>query len=255
MTDVLTYYGGKAKQDSVPKMLVISPIEEKELWRIRKRSPRARELLVKKYICFAFRAASKYKGPRLTHDDAVSAANAGMMEAMSRYDPKKSKAHFTTYCALFMRRHLINALIATYPVHVSDRLRKKDAALEKDPDGPGPKLKPGDPATIEELFERLTVVPESDIVALHEKTEEAPAMPYEGANPADEAETSLLPEELRAGVREALNTLERQVIKARYYTTPPESFDSLGDRLGQTKIHLREVHDLAIVKLRRWLNK
>ena len=96
MTDVLTYYGGKAKQDSVPKMLVISPIEEKELWRIRKRSPRARELLVKKYICFAFRAASKYKGPRLTHDDAVSAANAGMMEAMSRYDPKKSKAHFTT---------------------------------------------------------------------------------------------------------------------------------------------------------------
>ena len=113
---LLTYYGKGT--DKVPTMLVMTKAQELAAWKARKRSPRAREKLVRKYICYAFKLASKFKGPRLDHDEAVSAANAGMMEAMERFNPKGG-AHFTTFSAMFIRRHLINALIQTYSLKIN----------------------------------------------------------------------------------------------------------------------------------------
>ena len=249
----LTYYGGKSITDSVPPMIDLTHAEELELWRKRRRSAKARNLLVRRYIPWAFKWADKYKGPRLEHDDAVSAANAGMMEAMERYAPKKGA--FTTFSAVFIRRHLINALVSSYPVHVSDHIRKKYAAILSDPKAKSP-LKPGEAKTIDEVFDRLTQSEGYDTLALmFEKQEDAPATPFESPSPADEAEESLLPKELRAGIREALTRLERTVIHARYYVQPAESFDALGLRLGKTKIRLREVHDMALVKLKRYMQR
>lgn len=253
MACLLTYYG--KGQDSVPPMVVISKKDELELWRIRRRSPRARDLLVRKYLCLAFKQASKFTGPRLEHDEAVGAANAGMMEAMDRFDPKGGSP-FASFCFTFIRRHLIDALVATYPVKVSDHVRKKYAAAVKTGNKKKLGLKAGEPGTIDEVFSRMSpLLPDLDLTAMTAKNEDGPSAPYEAPNPAEESELSSLPGEVRKGMKEALTRLERTVIFARYYKTPAESFDDLAARLGKTKISLREVHDLAIVKLRKYLEK
>lgn len=250
---LLTYYG--VGQDRVPPMLTMTKAEELELWRIRRRSPRARELLVRKYLCLAFKRAAAFHGPRLSQDDAVSAANAGMMEAMDRFNPKGGSP-FASFCFTFIRRHLIDALVATYSVKVSDKTRRKFAEISEKPNGKKAKaLKDGEATTIEEVFSRLSKTEGLDkISSLHTKQEDAPASPYEASSPADDVETSSLPEEIREGIK-TLEPIERRVLMARYYTSPAESFDALGKRLGKTKMFLREVHDEALVKLRKYMQK
>jgi RNA polymerase sigma factor (sigma-70 family) len=236
-------------------MIELSKAEELELWRIRKRSARARDLLTRRYLAWAFKWSGKFKGPRLHHNDAVSAANAGLMEAMSRYDPfEPGASHFTTFSALFIRRHLINALIDSYPVKLSDHVRKRLAMIKDDKEAQEVQRKLGEAATLEEAFEKLGAVPDFDVSSMHEKQEDAPSAPYEAPNPADETEISSLPAEVKKGIK-TLKLIERRVILARYYTIPAESFDALGVRLGRTKVFLREVHDEALVKLRRYMQK
>ena len=104
------------------------------------------------------------------------------------------------------------------------------------------------------MFDRLSKSPDFDLSVLFEKQEDAPATPFEGSNPADDAEKTLLPQEMLEGLA-TLSPIERKVMKARYYVSPPESFDALGRRLGKTKVFLREVHDEALVKLRRYMAK
>jgi RNA polymerase sigma factor (sigma-70 family) len=246
---MMTYYGGRHTTDSVPPMIHLTKQEEADAWRKRRRSAKARNLLTRRYLCFAFKAASRFTGPRLAHDDAISAANAGMMEAMERFKPEGG-AHFTTFCTLFIRRHLINALVDSYCIRVSDHVRKKFAAALKSKK----KIvfKDGEPGSIEELFARLSTSTDVDISQMTTKAPDAPATPFEASNPAQDAEESSLPDELKEGIS-TLEPIERKVIKARYYTFPPESFDALGVRLGKTKIFLREVHDEALVKLRKYM--
>lgn len=248
----LNYYGRNAPP---PDRLFLEKAEEAELWRIRRRSVRARDKLTRAYLCLSFKLASKYKGPRLEFDEAVGAANAGLMEAMGRYNHLNKKGtSFACFSVMFIRRHLINALIASYPVKVSDHVRKRYAEILKDKNTKK-KLKEGEALTIEEVFERLSQTSEFDLAQLFEKQEDAPSTPYEASSPADDCELDALPEELREAIHVALTPLERKVMVARYYRTPVISFDALGRKLGVTKIRLREAHDEALVKLRRHMQK
>lgn len=247
----LNYYG---KNQKPPERIFLDKQEELELWRIRKRSERARNLLVRAYLILPFSMAGKYKGPRLEFDEAVGAANAGMMEAMSRYNHLNKKGtSFACFAVMHIRRHLINALVSTYSLRISDHVRKKYAAIEKN--AKKVIFKDGEAKTIEEVFTRLAQVSEFDLAQKFEKQEDAPSTPFEASSPADDAELSALPEELQTAIRKALVPLERRVVIARYYRTPVESFDALGRRLGVTKVRLREAHDVALVKLRKWLKK
>jgi RNA polymerase sigma factor (sigma-70 family) len=250
----MNYYGKGV--DTVPPMIEIPLTEEMELWRIRKRSPRARNLLTRKYLCLAFKLAGKFKGPRLEFDEAIGAANAGLMEAMSRYNHlNKTGTNFACYSVMFIRRHLINALVATYPVKVGDRLRKKYAANEGNEEERLKNERLGEAQTIQEVFARLSRSPEFDITSMFEKPMDAPGVPFEAESPADCVENSSLPEELQEGIDKVLSPLEQKVIKARYFKLPALSFDDLGKKLGKTKIALREAHDEALVKLRRYMKE
>ncbi len=250
---LLTYYG---LNQPPPTPEPMTPAEEKAFFvQYRKRKTgRVRDLLVRRYLCWAFGLAKRYKGPRLNFDEAISVANEGLMEALNGFNPHKG-FRFTTYATFTVRRKLIEAIVNTYPVHVSDHLRKKwrlneaaDALSEK-------VVTEGDePRTLEEFFARLGEQSEVDIALLHERPEDSPFVPAPSESPADELEALSLPIEVKRAVR-SLTTIQRAAITARYYTDPPESFESIGRRLRVSKNRVREEFSIALVRLRRVFKK
>lgn len=252
---MLTYYG--KPDQGPPEQLVLTAEEELKLFRVGRRSKQfgsARDKLVRRYLPWAFKIAAKLKGPRLDFDEAVSAANAGLMEAIEGFDARRPGARFIVYSTMIIRRHVINALIATYPVKISDHLRKKFAERAKlSPEELEKILTVGEPRTLAELFERLTEVADFDVNLLFAKQEDAPFMPCESVSPSDSCECAAIPVELERAFYTELSALERDAIRSRFYTTPPESFEKIARRLGKSKTSVREAHDEALVKLRQCL--
>ena len=249
---MLSYYGNETPPPSPSAM---TRDEEHALfvaYRKRRTAP-VRDRLVRQYLCWAFGMASRFKGPRLCFDEAVGVANEGLMEALNDFDPSLG-FRFTTYAAWAVRRKLIRAIVNTYPVHVSDHVRKKWrlAAPAKDA---GQMLKDGaEPRTFEEFFDRLGETADADIAQLHEQPVDAPFAPAPGESPADLAELGSREEALAKALLK-LTPLERKVIEARHYRGAPESFQDIARRLRVSKSSARDAYDTALVRLKKFFSK
>ena len=176
------------------------------------------------------------------------------MEALNGYDPALG-FRFTTYATWIVRRKLISELVSTYPVKVSDHVRRKWRELEESPETLAKKMAgENEPSTVEEFFERLGETSDVDISQLHERPEDSPFVPCELASPSDSADTSNLTEEVRVAVK-ALSPLEQKVILSRHYREPAESYVSIARRLHVSKSSAREAYEMAVTKLRRHFHK
>ena len=246
----LDYYGGKPNNPP-PDKLELTRDQELILWRTRgKGRAKAREQLVKAYLPWAFKMASKMKGPRLQFNDAVSAANAGLMEAMGGFDVEKGY-RFTTYSAFIIRRHVMDALLATYPVRTPDRLRRKLG----DPDLKAEDVKAGDPKSLTELFDRLSKSTIFDLEALLEANKDLPCLPQSIESPSEAYEMKQLSEELTNALQEALSELERHIIMRRHYRTPPQPVKAIGKEFRLSKDTVQRIHGEALQKLKAYLSK
>jgi RNA polymerase sigma factor (sigma-70 family) len=211
----------------------------------KRKTAKDREMLVRQYLCWAFHIACRYKGPRLEFDEAVSVANEGLVEALNRYDPSRG-FRFTTYAFFIVRRKLVNAILATYPVRVSDHVRKSLRGVEPEAEAAA-LCGQGEPRTLDEIFERLG--------------EGYPSNELEGAseepNPGQAAELSDREKTLQTTLSAALETLgefERELVMSRSYRPRKESYDSLARRFHLSKTTIRDTYELALVKLRRQFN-
>jgi RNA polymerase sigma factor (sigma-70 family) len=263
------YYG---KQENPPNRLDIPEKEEKKLWTLCKKGDmKAKEKLTLKYLCFAFSVASKLKGPRLSHEEATAAANEGLMEAMSTY--RWSKGKFIVHCYWPIRRHVIEALLATYPVKVGSHLRKKLRKQKFD----GIEVDENDePKSLPDIFSRLSqrsLLNENYSAIIYEQEQEQGggnedklnieevvwnATPdYDGQSPAPTQEVEAKDVSLR--VREfisssALDKYERAALIGRHYQEPVPSFEILAKRLHVAKKKIRASYDSALVKLKIHFN-
>jgi len=264
------YYG---TSENPPDQIVFAPGEEKILWRAYRKSGDVEALrkLVLRYLPYAFSIASKFKGPRLSFEDATSAANAGLMEAISTFVPSKGK--FIVYCYWPIRRHTLEALLATYPVKLGSRMRKN--IRKKDLSGNN--------SDLNEAFARLgtytplqsgdtsvgysqgagTVVKDSQSV---DHVHWSPVVQALGPQPTADVE-DFAPSHVEAVERadEALEVrhfietdvftaIERAVLKARHYVEPPEGLEHLAKRLNQPKRKLSLAYDSALLKLKTRFN-
>lgn len=264
------YYGNTINPPDMPEL---SPAEERRLFRLYRKTKdaKAKDLLVRRYLCWAFSIATKLKGPRLSHDDAISAANEGLVVAIDKFKPGLNN-RFTTYAYLVVRRHVIEALLATYPVTVSAHLRKKLKKVDK-PDGH--LTEKGDPRTLEELFERLGQSVEYDAQQVssfkqllwseRDKLPEELDHPNKAKAVAGEKDFEESPAEAvdradeSAEVRNFIDNgefsdLEREVLLARHYREPVESFESVSIRLHVAKKRIRLSYESALVKLKTRFN-
>lgn len=251
----LSYYGAGAPP---PKPVAMSRDEEKAMFLryYARRTAKTRDLLVRHYLCWAFDMAAKFKGPRLVFDEAISVANEGLMEALEGYNPKLG-FRFTTYAAWTLRRKLIEALLSTYPVRVSDHVRKQWRELSETPETLAAQMAGGpddEPRTFSEFFERLGESSDVDLTQLHARPEDSPFMPAEAEDPSAVLEASDLTDETKKAIR-TLSSLEQKIIRARHYQEPPESYISIAHRLHISKSSARDTYDVALVKLRRYFTE
>lgn len=241
------YYG---KENYLPPGDDLTKEQEARCWSIRRRSAKARDQIVRQYLPFAFKMACKMSGPRLPKDEAISAANAGLMEAIEGYD-HTSGTKFLVYGFTIIRRHLINALVATYCVKVTDKLRKR----YNNPDaGKLQKLVlAGEPKTLEELFERLSEAAPFDVTHLFERQEDAPFMPAEEVSPDEAFDDSTLSGELREAMNKTLFPSEKTIVQLRYFKSPPVSFEKIARKLHVSKVKVKAQAESAMAKLRAYM--
>jgi RNA polymerase sigma factor (sigma-70 family) len=115
------YYAG---QDVEPQRLTAE--EEKSLFNelaLDKGNEKVRERVVRAYLCFALSQAKKdFRGRSfnasqkagLSFDDAISAANYGLMQAIDRFDPSNG-ARFTTYAGWWIKKARYSAHVVSVP--------------------------------------------------------------------------------------------------------------------------------------------
>ena len=132
-----TYYTG---QDVLSVRL--TKAQEKELFLALKASPddpKVVEKIVVSFMAFSLRQARKDMGMRssearqkvgLSEDDAISAANLGLMEAIRRFDPTRD-IRFTTYAGWWIKKYLAEARYSAHAIKVSSSDRKLYSVFAK----------------------------------------------------------------------------------------------------------------------------
>jgi RNA polymerase sigma factor (sigma-70 family) len=247
---------GRAEQGyyprGVPDMVQLSSEAEKDLFLkySSRRTKKTRELLVRKYLCWSFKLATKMCGPRLEPDDAISAANVGLMEAIETFDANRG-TRFTTHSYLIIRRHLIEALVGTYPVHVSQHVRKKMKAA---PISSAPAEIDEDPRSLDELFSRLGEGSVFEIAEMFERPDEVTSVGSSPEHPAELVDRNMILPAIRLFVDTKLTGLERKVFTARHYRDPAVPFEILCTRLKTTKFAVREAYRSALKKVQKKFN-
>lgn len=233
----------------VPDMLSMTADEEKALFVAysKRKTKKVREQLVRKYLCWSFKLANKMCGPRLEPDDAISAANVGLMEALETFDVSKG-SRFTTHSYFVIRRHLIEALVGTYPVHISQHIRKK---MKTQPVSTVETQTDEDPKSLDELFERLGETTDFQMAEMFERAEDCTSISPESSTPAEQADRKETLEKIRAFVDTELTSIEKKVFLARHYRDPAVSFETLCRRLKTTKFAVREAYRSALKKAQK----
>lgn len=248
----LSYYGTNAPPPTPPPMT--REVEVATFLRYKRhRNAKDREALLRQYLCWAFDAAAKFKGKRLDFDEAIAVANEGLREALEKFDPKKG-FRFTTYAAFAIRRKLIEAVVNTYPVKVSDHIRKKWRNAIVSPEDLATQLIDNEPRTSKEFFERLGETGEVDLSEVYDRPADSPFMPSPESSPADQFEARSLPAEVRTAVWR-LPRIEREAVRSRHYREPGESYEAIGERLGISKQQAKKAYESALVKLQKYFKK
>lgn len=93
----------------------LTTAQELELFSVYRKYRTAKKLdvIVRQYLHWAAEIACRYAGPRLKKAEAISAANLGLMQAITTYDPARGQ-RFVTHSFFAIRRHVLQALYQTY---------------------------------------------------------------------------------------------------------------------------------------------
>jgi RNA polymerase sigma factor (sigma-70 family) len=247
----MAYYG---KRKGPPDRVFISPEEEYVLWGKRRRSKKARELLTRKYLCWAFRMAEKYRGPRLDFDEAIGAANEGLMKAMEKFDRDKldkagNRMKFIVFSYREIQRHLIIALVNTYPVKVGDHIRKQLAKLPEPSDDDVFAESNAPVKSLKELWGRL-----GDTRLFLDVAPEIDSAPGRAQSPDELSEKASESEELREAL-DSLTPLERAAVLGRHYDTPARSFESIRRAMKVSGSVVQAAYGCGMAKLRERLER
>lgn len=251
----------------ISKEELITPEEEVELARrVKEGDMEALHKLVRANLRFVISVAKQYQNQGLPLEDLINEGNLGLIKAAQRFDETRG-FKFISYAVWWIRQSILQALaenarLIRLPLNKVGSLNKINRALhqleqeyEREP-------------TPEEMAELLNI-PISEV----EKTIRYAAKHASLDTPIQEEEQTTLKdivpdpksmeEEQERDHREALsieveNLLdilseqERQIVKMRYGIGSgfPMSFEDIARRLNMTRERVRQVHDVAIRKLR-----
>ena len=238
--------------------------------KIKRGDEAARQLMIRANLRLVVKIAHDYARYGLPLLDLISEGNIGLMKAVMRFDPKKG-GKLSTYAAWWIKQSIKRALAnqsktIRLPAHLVDKIskmRRMQHALTQ---------KTGREPTEEEIAAKLGVptrtVTQWLTLSLKPTSLDAPIgddnsgefgdiigddrgkMPYDDINDR----------QLRQEVEELLDSLnkrEREILKYRYGLrgAKVETLEVVGKRFDITRERVRQIQNLAVVKLRTMLEE
>jgi RNA polymerase primary sigma factor len=255
----------------IGKIRLLTQQEEIDLAaRIKKGDREARALMIKANLRLVVKIAHDYKNLGLPVLDLVSEGNIGLMKAVERFDPAKG-GKLSTYAAWWIKQSIKRALAnqsktIRLPVHLVDKISKMNRVSSQMSEELG--REPTDDELAEEIGLSPRTVSQLKTVAIRPSSLNAPIGDDDttefGEMVGDEdARTPfefLEDRNLRDELPDLLATLddrERTIIFQRFGLdgAKPRTLEEVGKKLGVTRERIRQVQNIALVKLRRALSK
>jgi RNA polymerase primary sigma factor len=250
---------------------LLTPQEEIELAaRIKRGDREARALMIKANLRLVVKIAHDYANLGLPLLDLISEGNIGLMKAVERFDPAKG-GKLSTYAAWWIKQSIKRALAnqsktIRLPVHLVDKISKmRRVSLQMSEEL-------GREPTDEELAEEIGIssgkVSQLKTVSIRPASLDAPISDDDSTEFGEivgdeEAQTPfelLRDKNLRDEVSELLEVLddrERKIIFQRFGLDggKPKTLEEVGKKFGVTRERIRQLQNIALVKLRRALAK
>jgi len=250
---------------------LLTPADEVRLAaRIKKGDAAARTQMIKANLRLVVKIAHDYANLGLPLLDLISEGNIGLMKAVERFDPKKG-GKLSTYAAWWIKQSIKRALAnqaktIRLPVHLVDKLSKMKRLIHKMSETLG--REPTDQELAEKLNMAATKIAQLRTVSIRPASLDAPIGDEDstefGEIVGDEAAATpfemLRDKTLRNDISELLVELEEresEILTLRFGLdgSRPQTLEQVGRKFKVTRERVRQIQNIALVKLRRLMDK
>lgn len=238
--------------------------------RIKKGDKEARSLMIRSNLRLVVKIAHDYANLGLPLLDLISEGNIGLMKAVERFDPAKG-GKLSTYAAWWIKQSIKRALAnqsktIRLPVHLVDKISKMRRVSLQMSEELG--REPTDDELAEEIGIASGKVSQLKTVSIRPASLDAPISDddttefgeivgdEEAQTPLELLEDKNLRDEL-GGLLTVLDEREKKIIFSRFGLDGgrPKTLEEVGRRFGVTRERIRQLQNIALLKLRKALQK
>jgi len=250
---------------------LLTPEHEIELAaKIKKGDKAARSLMIRSNLRLVVKIAHDYANLGLPLLDLISEGNIGLMKAVERFDPAKG-GKLSTYAAWWIKQSIKRALAnqsktIRLPVHLVDKISKMRRVALQMSEELG--REPTDDELAEEVGLSSGKISQLKTVSIRPASLDAPISDDDSTEFGEivgdlEALTpfeNLRDKNLRDEVSDLLGVLderEKKIIFSRFGLDggKAKTLEEVGKKFGVTRERIRQLQNIALMKLRRALQK
>ena len=250
---------------------LLAPEQEIELAaKIKKGDKAARSLMIRSNLRLVVKIAHDYANLGLPLLDLISEGNIGLMKAVERFDPAKG-GKLSTYAAWWIKQSIKRALAnqsktIRLPVHLVDKISKMRRVALQMSEELG--REPTDDELAEEVGLSSGKISQLKTVSIRPASLDAPISDDDSTEFGEivgdlEALTpfeNLRDKNLRDEVGDLLAVLderEKKIIFSRFGLDggKAKTLEEVGKKFGVTRERIRQLQNIALMKLRRALQK
>ena len=238
--------------------------------KIKKGDKAARSLMIRSNLRLVVKIAHDYANLGLPLLDLISEGNIGLMKAVERFDPAKG-GKLSTYAAWWIKQSIKRALAnqsktIRLPVHLVDKISKMRRVAMQMSEELG--REPTDDELAEEVGLASGKISQLKIVSIRPASLDAPISDDDSTEFGEivgdlEALTpfeQLRDQNLRDEVGDLLGVLddrEKKIIFSRFGLDggKAKTLEEVGKKFGVTRERIRQLQNIALMKLRRALQK
>ena len=266
-----TESGIKIYLREIGQIALLTPQEEIQLAaRIKKGDKEARAMMIRANLRLVVKIAHDYNNLGLPLLDLISEGNIGLMKAVERFDPAKG-GKLSTYAAWWIKQSIKRALANQsktnrLPVHLVDKISKMRRVALQMSEELG--REPTDDELAEEVGMASAKVSQLKTVSIRPASLDAPISDddttefgeivgdEEALTPFEHLRDQNLRDEV-ADLIAVLDDREKKIIFSRFGLDggKPKTLEEVGRKFGVTRERIRQLQNIALMKLRRALQK
>ena len=255
----------------ISQVPLLTPKEEVKLAaQIKRGNKKAREQMIKANLRLVVKIAHDFGSYGLPLLDLISEGNIGLMKAVERFDPKKG-GKLSTYASWWIKQSIKRALAnqsktIRLPVHLVDKIGKIRRVAAQMTEELG--REPTNEELAEELGLPVSKVSHLKTVAIRPASLDAKINADDDTafgdlvsdDRAEDPFAALRDKDLRDEVGDLLDALdarERKIIAYRFGLGGgrERTLEEVGRKFGVTRERIRQLQNIALLKMRKALNK